>query len=232
VRGGLRRGGLRARLASAGVVLALTGSAISAHADASGPAGPAAAAAPSLDALLERFAKSPGLQASFTEEKQIALLAVPLKSEGVVHFAPKRGLVRHATKPSRESVLVNDKEVVYWNGKAVQRIPFASSPVVGALARAFALLLAADRNGLEKDFVLSFRPIEPSGSYRVVLEPKGADLKKIISAIELEGHGIDLSLLRVREKNGDVATTHFASVDTAKKYTDAELDRVFKVPPE
>ena len=228
------RGRLRARLASAGVVLALTGTAVAAHADGSGPASPppAAAAAPSLDALLERFAKSPGLQASFTEEKQISLLAVPLKSEGVIHFAPKRGLVRHATKPSRESVLVNDKEVVYWNGKAVQRIPFASSPVVGALARAFALLLAADRNGLEKDFVLSFKPIEPAGSYRVVLEPKGADLKKIINAIELEGHGIELSLLRVREKNGDVATTHFASVDVSKKYTDAELDRVFKVPPE
>jgi hypothetical protein len=183
-----------------------------------------------LDTLLERFAKSPGLQASFVEEKQIALLAVPLRSEGVVHYSRDRGLVRHATKPSRESVLVNDKEIVYWNGKDTKRIPLGTSAVVGTLARAFALLLAADRAGLEKDFRLTLRPTENEG-FRIVLEPKSVDVKKVISGIELEGRDIELSLLRVRETNGDVSITRFSAVDVSKKYTDAELARVFTLPP-
>lgn len=219
-------------LSSMGIVLAFAGTAVIAHADATPSAHSAAPAAPvTLEALLERFAKSPGVTASFTEEKQIALLAAPLKVEGVIHYSPKRGLVRHATKPSKESVLVDDKELVYWNGKTVQRMNLGSTPVVGTLARAFAQLLAADRVGLEKEFVLSFHSLE-NGGYRVSLEPKGADLKKVISAIELEGRGIELSLLRVREKNGDVSTTRFSAVDVAKRYTDAELDRVFRIPPE
>jgi hypothetical protein len=208
-------------LIAAALVLVLSGASVAAHAE--GPKG-------TLDTLLDRFAKSPGLQASFVEEKQIALLAMPLRSEGVVHYSPHRGLVRHATKPSRESVLVNDKEIVYWNGKDTKRIPLGASAVVGTLARAFALLLAADRAGLEKDFALTLRPAE-NEAFRIVLEPKSAEVKKVISGIELEGRNIELSVLRVRETNGDVSTTRFSAVDVSKKYTDAELARVFTLPP-
>ena len=47
----------------------------------------------------------------------------------------------------------------------------------------------------------------------------------------VEGRGLEVSTLTVREANGDVSTTRFAAVDTQKKYTDAEADRLFRVPP-
>jgi hypothetical protein len=182
-----------------------------------------------LDGLLSACAKMPGLVARFNEEKQIALLAVPLRSSGTLHFARGRGLVRHTAPPSKQSVLVTDKELVFWDGKAVKRVSLASSATVDAFARSFSMILAADRAGLEKSFSIDFA--RGGGSWTLKLVPKGADLKNVIGSIELEGRGVVLSTLKVREANGDVSTTRFTDVDTAKRYTDEEADRLFRLPP-
>jgi len=184
-----------------------------------------------LDALLAGCAKMPGLLARFSEEKQIALLAVPLRAGGTLHFARGRGLVRHTIEPAKQSVLVTDKELVFWDGKATRRVSLASSVTVETFARAFSLILAADRPALEKSFTLSFHPEGQSGGWSLKLAPKGAELKGVISSIEIEGRGLVLSILKVREANGDVSTTRFFDVDTAKHYSDEDANRLFRVPP-
>lgn len=188
-----------------------------------------------LDAVLARCARSPGLSARFVEERRIALLAVPLRAEGTLHFAPGRGLVRHTTKPSRESVLVTEKEVVVWDGQKTRRLALGGSKAVETFARAFSLLLAADRPALEKDFELTYDRDEgrgdAPGGFRLRLVPRGTDLKKLVAAIEIEGRGLDIALLRVREANGDVSTTTFSGVDPAHRYSDVELEQLFRVPP-
>ena len=191
----------------------------------------AAAAAPNtLDALLERSAKSPGLYATFTEEKQIALLAVPLRSEGTVHFDPARGLARHTLKPSPQSVLVTDKELAFWDGKTTKRMSLASSPTLETFARSFAMILTANRAALERSFQLDFKALSDD-TYQLTLTPLAPELKKMLATITIAGRGLEVSTLTVREANGDVSTTHFAAVDAQKKYTPAEADRLFRVPP-
>lgn len=182
----------------------------------------------SLDKLLEGCAKMPGLSARFVEEKQIALLAVPLRSSGTLHFARGRGLVRHTAEPSKQSVLIDDKELVIADGSNVRRIALSSSPTVETFARSFSMILAADRPALEKNFVLDFRPT--SAGWSLALTPRGQELKGVIAAIELEGQGLALTLLRIREANGDVSTTRFSAVDVAKQYGAEEAARVFRVP--
>lgn len=195
-----------------------------AHAD------PPAASANTLDGLLARCAKSPGLLAQFTEEKQIALLAAPIRSEGTVHFAPTRGLARHVTKPSPQSVLVTDRELAFWDGRQVKRMSLASSPTLETFARAFAMILTANRAELEKSFALDFQPSGTDG-YTLKLVPTGAELKKMLAGITITGRGLTVESLVVREANGDVSTTRFTSVDPQKTYTAAEADRLFRVPP-
>ena len=58
-----------------------------------------------LETLLARFSKIPGLSAKFREEKHMTLLARPLVNEGTLHFAPPHRVARHVTKPSLSSVL-------------------------------------------------------------------------------------------------------------------------------
>lgn len=192
----------------------------------------AAAPAPevsSFDALLGACSKMPGLHARFTEEKQIALLSVPLRSSGTVHFTRGRGLVRHTLGPARQSVLVTDKELVFWDGKATKRLSLATSETVETFARVFTMILAADRAGLERSFALDFRARD--AGWTLSLVPKAPALKGVISAIELEGRGNAVSLLVVREASGDVSTTRFSDVDTSKRYGDEEARRVFQLPP-
>jgi hypothetical protein len=184
-----------------------------------------------LDALLAGCAKMPGLFARFAEEKQIALLAVPLKSSGTIHFDRARGLVRHTLLPSKQSVQVTDKELVFWDGKNTRHVSLASSATVEAFARAFTLLLSADRTALEKSFELTFTPKDSGASWSLSLVPKNAELKSVVASMEIEGRGLVVTLLKVREANGDLTTSRFSDVDTAKRYSDEEAGRTFRVPP-
>ena len=57
---------------------------------ASGPARADEPPVTDLPTLFSLSGKMPGLAARFTEERQIALLAEPLRSEGTLHFARVR----------------------------------------------------------------------------------------------------------------------------------------------
>jgi hypothetical protein len=185
-----------------------------------------------LDALLARCATVPGIYARFTEERQIALLAVPLRSDGTLHFARGRGLVRHTLRSARasQSVLVTDKELVVWDGRSTRRLRLGSDGAVDAFVQSFSFVLAGNRPALEKSYALAFRAGN-AGGWTLSLAPTGAELKKVITTIELSGRGLTIGTLRVREANGDVSTTRFTDVDVQKRYGDEEADRIFKVPP-
>lgn len=183
-----------------------------------------------LGALFALSRNMPGLSARFTEERQISLLAEPLHSEGTLHFARGRGLVRHTTAPSRQSVLVTDKDLVFWDGKTTRRVDLGSSVIVDTFVQAFSLLLQGNRADLEKRFALSFRSRGGEG-WELSLTPKNADLAKVISSIALSGRGAALSTLVVHETNGDTSTTKFFDVDTNKRYSDEEAKKRFRVPP-
>ena len=49
--------------------------------------------------LLAVFARMPGLEATYTEEKKLALLALPLKSRGRIFFLPPGYLFRAVEAP-------------------------------------------------------------------------------------------------------------------------------------
>lgn len=213
-----------AAFALAGLVLApVTGR-------AEEPLAGTAAASADLDRLLAQWSAMPGLQAAFSEDKQLALLVAPLHSEGSIHFLRGRGVAVHTRAPSRQSVLVTERELTLWDGRSVRRIRLDASPAVAAFAQVFSLLLGADRASLDRTFVSTFRG-RPDGAWSLHLEPRAQSLRDAVGAIDLEGNATALSVLRVREGNGDVSTMRFTAVDAAHRYTDDEANRVFRAPP-
>jgi hypothetical protein len=182
-----------------------------------------------LDVLFTAFAKSPGLFAKFHEEKQIALLVAPLKSDGTVHFDRAKGLARHTLTPSKKSILLSGGTLTVWDGSKTEVISLSSQPGLRAFAEAFTMFLAADRAGLERAFKLDFTG-DPNASWKLKLAPASPELKKIVTELEVAGQGIVLSTLRVTEASGDVGTTTFSEVDAAKQYTPTEAATVFRVP--
>ncbi len=214
----------------AALALGLLGLAAPASARAEGTATSAPAPAGELDALFARFAAMPGLQARFAEDKQLSLLVTPLHSEGTIHFLRGRGVVVHTTSPTRQSTLVTDRQLVLWDGRTVRRVDLDASPSVAAFARAFTLLLGADREALERAFTLALQGRADDG-WTLRLVPVAAAARNVVATIELEGKGLILSTLRIREANGDLSTMRFTGVDVQRRYTGAEADRIFRVPP-
>ncbi|MEM9195672.1 MAG: outer membrane lipoprotein carrier protein LolA, partial [Myxococcota bacterium] len=75
----------------------------------------------SLDRLLEGFSEMPGLSARFREEKRIALLAVPLRSEGEIHFAPPGKLLRRVNQPTESAALIEGDTLTLVSGGREER---------------------------------------------------------------------------------------------------------------
>jgi outer membrane lipoprotein-sorting protein len=183
--------------------------------------------AKTLDGLLEAFRKSPGVSARFTEEKHIALLKKPLKSEGALYFMAPEKLARHVEAPKRSVILLEGNDLRISDGKGVRTVDLAKNAAVAALVRSFVHLLRGDRAVLEKDFKVDFA--DRGSSWLLKLTPKTAPLSNLVTAISVTGQGLVLSEMTVSEPNGDSTVTHFTEVNTQRRFTEAEKKQLFSL---
>ncbi len=183
---------------------------------------------PDLDGLLARFARVRGLSATFVERKEIALLAAPLVSEGEIHFAAPDRLVRRVTSPTESTVLLSgDRLVMRSNGRR-EEIDLSRQPVVAGFVDSFRQVLRGDREGLERAYHLR---LEGRGSgWRLVLRPRGGPLRRFLTSLELHGEGEAIGAMRMTERSGDVTTTELRDVRADRRFSEAEIRRIFRLP--
>jgi outer membrane lipoprotein carrier protein LolA len=187
-----------------------------------------------LDGLLARFRTIPGLYARYKEEKHVALLAEPIVSEGTVHYAPPRRMARHTRTPSPSHVVLDAEALRFSDGTTTRQIDIGASPVVRALAESFLDVLAGDRAGLERSFVIEFHAGDAANhasTWKLDLVPRTPELLGVLSEIQFEGQGLVVSQMRIREASGDEGTTTFSDVDVSHRYSPEEAARVFRVDP-
>jgi len=191
------------------------------------------ARAPSVEALLRRFAELPGLEATFREEKHIALLAAPLVTEGTLHFTPPGRMARHSRTPSPSSVVVSDGMLSFGDGSGdgYDRIDLASSPVVRLFVESFVAILAGDQGTLERMYTMAIAAAPDGQGWRLTLTPRLADMRRVLRQVTVQGRGATIEQMRSVEVSGDETVTTFSDVDTTRRYTDAEVRRIFSVRP-
>ncbi len=206
-------------LAATAVALALA-----APARAGAEAGP-----PTVAGLLAELAALPGLEARFREEKRIALLVSPLVSEGTIHFAPPGRMARHTTSPAPASVVVSDGALSFGAGGEAERIDLASSPTVRLFVESFVAILAGDRAALERMYAITIAPAGEGWELRLL--PRPAPMRRVIREVRVAGRGAVIERIHVLEVSGDETVTTFSGVDTARRYSEAEARRVFRVAP-
>lgn len=222
----------RSRLAAVGVLAMALGVAVPARArDGGAQVGPQGVV--TLDELLARFRSIPGLFARYREDKHIALLAEPIVSEGTVHYAPPRRMARHTRTPSPSHVVLDAEALRFSDGTTTRQIDVGASPVVRALAESFLDVLAGDRAGLERSFVVDFHAggANRATSWRLALVPRTPALLAVLTEIDFDGDGLVVSRMRIREASGDEGVTTFSDVDVAHRYSPEEAARTFRVDP-
>jgi len=204
-------------LAVAGALLALAAATPGAAQDRS-----------TLARLLSAFSSMDGLTARFTETKRIALLAAPLESEGVVHFAPPDRLLRRVTSPSPSAILLSGRHLTMVSNGDREELDLAEQPVVEGFVDTFRHVLAGDREALERTYRIHLEG--DFDDWRLTLRPRDEILRRFLRVMELRGSGGTIASMRMVEQNGDETLTEFHDVRTDRSWSAEEAERVFSLP--
>ncbi|MFO0711648.1 MAG: LolA-related protein [Sandaracinus sp.] len=187
-----------------------------------------------VDSILARMARIPGLHCAYREEKRIALLSSPVLSEGTIDFVRGSGsaaprMARRTSRPSAQVVLIDRGELRMSDGHTTTRIDLASQPVVRSFVDSFLQLLVGDRAALERTYTLSVE--NGASGWTLVLRPRSAPLDTFVREIRFEGQGDALTRMVMTEVSGDVTTTTFSGVDANHHFASAESARIFSLTP-
>ena len=155
--------------------------------------------------LAERIARlraQGALEREFVETKQLALLAAPLESRGVMAFTPPDRL-RWEIREPEPSLLEVAGDVVRLSkpGAKTRRLDLASEPGARGLVDAVRLLLAGELAALRRDYELELS--ENGAHWRLSLTPRAAPLRRIVARLELTGAQDAPRELLLEFSNGD-----------------------------
>ncbi len=181
-----------------------------------------------VDTLLAAFAKMPGLEARFVEEKHMSLLAVPLVSRGRLYFTGPGYLLRRIETPQPSQVLITPSTLVLRDAHESETIDLRSRRDVRLLVSSFVSLLAGDEAGLREAYVVELVEHAP-GSWRMELVPKSAPLTDLIAKIHVVGNGLSVTEIRVVERTGDQTITKLLEVDPKRQFTASERKTLFGI---
>jgi outer membrane lipoprotein-sorting protein len=183
-----------------------------------------------LSQLLAAFARMPGLEARFEEEKRIGLLARPLSSRGRLFFAKPGFMLRRVEQPKPSEVLITPQQLTLKSADGEQSIDLAARPDVRPFVESLTWLLAGNEKALSSVYQLEFSQANPAASgWQLKLIPKAEPLSHLIAYINVLGSGYAVSEIQVREKGGDETITRIVEANPARTFAPAELKTLFGV---
>ena len=180
-----------------------------------------------LAEILRRMASTPGVEAIFDERKELALLAAPLETRGVIYFVPPDRFARFTTSPGKSALLVTGDTVHLREGPGAEEIDLSGNRVARVFIENFVALWSGDRARLERLYAPEFRGTREAWELRLV--PRRAPLADVIAVITLRGDRDAMQELIVEERDGDRTTTRFGATRSDRAFTPAELRQIFSV---
>lgn len=184
-----------------------------------------------LDGLLGAFARMPGLEARFVEEKHIGLLAQPLESRGRLYFTHPGLLLRRVESPRVSEVVITTTTLRIKDDNGEQNIDLRARPDIKPFVESLTWLLAGNRKALAEVYALEFKPSGPglAANWQLTLTPKREPLTHLIAFIRVVGSGRSVSEVQVREKSGDETVTRIVEANPARHFDAQEKQRLFGV---
>jgi outer membrane lipoprotein-sorting protein len=178
--------------------------------------------------VLARLAKTDALTAHFHEDKRMALLAQPLRSEGTLYYEKPRLLARHTDKPHKSSLLLRGETLSFGDPQHSESIELSAQPALRVLVDTFVSVLAGDLAALTRVAEVTVEAL-PEQGFRIRVTPKDQQVKRLVRAMSFEGQGALLSRMELLDTNGDTTLTTFSDVKLHKPFSAAERARFFKI---
>jgi outer membrane lipoprotein-sorting protein len=201
------------------------------------PPQPPAASAPAdadrpvtdVGVLLDSFARMPGLEARFVEEKHIALLARPLESKGRLYFARPGMLLRRVEEPTASEIVITPSQLKMKDGNGEQSIDLRARADLRPFVESLVWLLAGNREALSSVYGFAFEPAGAGKTWRLRLTPKAGPISKLIQYIQVVGTGLAVARVEVRELSGDETITRIVEANPSRRFTPSELQSFFGI---
>jgi len=178
----------------------------------------------SLSALMDGMATTSGVIASFHEQKQIALLARPLESSGVLYFVPPDRLARFTLEPEASALIIDGGKLRFQQGDRTQ-FDLSQSPMARVFIDNFIVLFNGDLPKLEQLYRTDFSADGESWSLK--LEPRGSELRRVVEQIALRGDRRGIREMVMRSRDGDRTTTALDVIASDYAFTSEQLQALF-----
>jgi outer membrane lipoprotein-sorting protein len=183
-------------------------------------------------ALFTLFAKTPGFEAAYEEEKQLALLAVPLKSSGRLLFLPPGYLARMVETPEKSTLRITPDELRVADRDGTEVIDLKKSDKLRVFVTSLVQVFAGNEAVLQKSFTVEYAlDAKNERAWTLVLKPKGKPLDQMLKALSLHGEGEAVTRIEVEDPNGDRTVTRIVKADAARKFSADEQQRWFGIEP-
>jgi len=180
--------------------------------------------------LLATFAKMPGLEARFTEEKHLALLVVPLQSRGRLYFLRPGYLLREVEAPEKASLLITPKELRMKGREGTEVIDLQTSDRVQLFVTSLVQVFCGNKEALAKHYKIEFQPdARDEVSWRLVLTPSEKPLQQMLQSLTMRGSGFAVTEIEVKDPNGDRTVTRIVDANTKRHFDADEQLHLFRI---
>lgn len=188
-------------------------------------------------ALFRTFAKIKGLSASYTENKYLSLLAVPLKSTGKLHFMQPGYLSRIVETPEKSKLTITKSELRMASkdssGKNKEEvIDLRQSDRVRLFVTSLVQVFQGNEKALKKHYRIRYTPKQDDAhAWQLELKPLEKPLTQIMARLVLVGRDKAVTGIELHEPNGDRTITKIVKVDAERTFTKKEQLEIFGVAP-
>lgn len=161
--------------------------------------------------LMRRLAEVPDGTARFTEERTLALLEIPLRTEGELIYRAPDYLERRVEGPRTERYVIVGDLLSLEDRDGRREIRLDSHPALQAFADTYRGTLAGDLAALRQYYAVHLNQDE--GGWHLRLSPTDPELRGAIDHVDVHGLGAELSRIEIHEPNGDTTVTKIAPRD-------------------
>jgi len=178
-----------------------------------------------LPELMGRIAAAEGVTADFHDTKEIALLAQPLESSGVLYFAPPGRLARFTLEPGVSSLIVNGDSLRFRDGDG-ESYDLGDNPMARVFVENFIVLFDGDVERLEAAYRTELHSDGERWTLR--LEPRRAPLDALVLDFVIRGTRRGIEQMVMRSADGDVTTTELRARERHGPFSESELESLFE----
>ena len=138
-----------------------------------------------LAQLMQNLARVKAGEATFTEERRVAMLEQTLQSSGRLSFSAPDTFVRETLKPRRDRVSIVGNTLTLSQGERTRTMALDSAPEAAVIVEAIRGTLTGNREALERNFTT--RVTGDSKLWFLELTPREARLRAQVVSVRVAG---------------------------------------------